>query len=240
MRWRRSCRIGLHPECICLPGLRLWNFSQPFLRLFCGILRVPGAVFRLAATDSAASAILPERSGNRRFQIDCKRNLSMKMSQIVAPALLTASIMVAGCYAPQPTTLFRTNKLPDKHWYELSESDSRIEALPAALRNSITQQRQMVETETAGGGAISPETSKKVADLDETCNGAYLISFDSIASGPTPEMNGQLESWDRRRQGDSMIFNQNLNALADEWSRFWLMEMPSSTPYDTVNTTGRF
>jgi hypothetical protein len=53
-------------------------------------------------------------------------------------------------------------------------------------------------------------------------------------------LNGQLESWDRRRQGDSMIYNQNLRMLADEWSRFWLMERPGASPYDTVNTSGRF
>jgi hypothetical protein len=37
-----------------------------------------------------------------------------------------------------------------------------------------------------------------------------------------------------------MVYNQNFRALADEWSRVWLMEMPGGTPYDTVNTTGRF
>ena len=98
----------------------------------------------------------------------------------------------------------------------------------------------MVDTESAKDGTLSAQTNKEVAELDEYCNGAYLVSFDSIASNPTPDMNGQIESYDRRRQGDSMIYNQNLRALADEWSRFWLMERPGGSPYDTVNTTGRF
>ncbi|MFM8699656.1 MAG: hypothetical protein ACKOF7_13585, partial [Phycisphaerales bacterium] len=100
--------------------------------------------------------------------------------------------------------------------------------------------RQEVEAEMAAGGTMSDATKKRVADLDETCNSAYLVSFDLIATNPTPDMNGQLESWDRRRQNDSMVYNQNLRALADEWSRLWLMETPGGTPYDTVNTTGRF
>jgi hypothetical protein len=109
----------------------------------------------------------------------------------------------------------------------------------------LTQQRQLVALEQGSeknseDKPLSPETAKKVAELDQTCNDAYLISFDSIASNPTPDLNGQFESWDRRRQNDSMIYNQNFRALADEWSRFWLMEMPGGTPYDTVNTTGRF
>ena len=164
----------------------------------------------------------------------------MKMSSITAPVLLAAALVAGGCYAPQPTTVYRSDKLPDKHWYELSDSDSRVEALPAALRSSIVQQRQLVDTESAKDGTLSAQTNKEVAELDEYCNGAYLVSFDSIASTPTPDMNGQIESYDRRRQGDSMIYNQNLRALADEWSRFWLMERPGASPYDTVNTTGRF
>jgi hypothetical protein len=164
----------------------------------------------------------------------------MKMSSITAPVLLAAALVAGGCYAPQPTSVYRTDELPDKHWYELKDSDSRIEVLPAALKSSITQQRQMVEAEMAKDGSLSAQTNKQIADLDEYCNGAYLVSFDSIASNPTPDLNGQLESWDRRRQGDSMIYNQNLRMLADEWSRFWLMERPGASPYDTVNTSGRF
>jgi hypothetical protein len=167
---------------------------------------------------------------------------------IAAPALMSAMMtvmVVGGCYAPQPTELYRTEKLPSEHWYTLDEDDSRVEALPHALRNSLTQQRQLVALEQGSENnsedkPLSPETAKKVAELDQTCNDAYLISFDSIASNPTPDLNGQFESWDRRRQNDSMVYNQNFRALADEWSRFWLMEMPGGTPYDTVNTTGRF
>ena len=166
---------------------------------------------------------------------------------IAAPALMSAMMtvmVVGGCYVPQPTELYRTEKLPSEHWYTLSESDSRVEALPHALRNSLTQQRQLVALEEGSNEnskrPLSPDTVKKVAELDQTCNDAYLISFDSIASNPTPDLNGQFESWDRRRQNDSMVYNQNFRALADEWSRFWLMEMPGGTPYDTVNTTGRF
>ena len=164
----------------------------------------------------------------------------MTLSRLAAPALLVASIAVAGCYTPQPTTLYGSADLPDTHWYELSDGDKRVKALPAALQNSLTKQRQEVEAELAAGGAMSDSTKKRVADLDETCNSAYLVSFDLIATNPTPDMNGQLESWDRRRQNDSMVYNQNLRALADEWSRIWLMEKPGGTPYDTVNTTGRF
>lgn len=163
---------------------------------------------------------------------------------IAAPALMSAMLAVGGCYAPQPTELYRTEKLPKEHWYALDEDDSRVEALPHALRNSLTQQRQLIAleegTDKNAKKSLSAETTKKVAELDQTCNDAYLISFDTIATNPTPDLNGQFESWDRRRQNDSMIYNQNFRALADEWSRFWLMEMPGGTPYDTVNTTGRF
>lgn len=164
----------------------------------------------------------------------------MKTSTLLAPALLASALGLAGCYAPQPTTLYRSDKLPETHWYEVKESDSRIEVLPAALRQALVQQRQEVADEMAKDGQLSAAMNKKIADLDESCNGAFLVSFDSVASNPTPEMNGQLESWDRRRQNDSMVYDQNLRALADEWSRVWLMERPGSTPYDTVNTTGRF
>ena len=131
---------------------------------------------------------------------------------IAAPALMSAMMtvmVVGGCYAPQPTELYRTEKLPSEHWYTLDEDDSRVEALPHALRNSLTQQRQLVALEQGSEKnseekPLSPETAKKVAELDQTCNDAYLISFDSIASNPTPDLNGQFESWDRRRQNDSM------------------------------------
>jgi hypothetical protein len=164
----------------------------------------------------------------------------MKTSTFAAPKLVAAILLAGGCYAPQPTTLWRQDELPDKHWYELSEDDKRIKALAPALQNSITQQRQLVAAEMEKNGSLSPDTRKKVGDLDETCNGAYLVSFDTIANNPTPELNGQFESWDRRRQGDSMVYSENLRMLADEWSRFMLMERPGGSPYDTVNTTGRF
>lgn len=164
----------------------------------------------------------------------------MKTSALTFPAFIAATLFAAGCYSPQPTTLWRQNDLPSKHWYELSDDDGRIKVLAPALQNSIVQQRQMVATELTKDGTLSPATTKKISDLDETCNGAYLVSFDSIANNPTPELNGQFESWDRRRQGDSMVYSENLRMLADEWSRIWLMERPGGSPYDTVNTTGRF
>lgn len=164
----------------------------------------------------------------------------MTLSRIVAPVALAVSALVGGCYSPQPTELYGSEDLPKEHWYELSEGDSRVKALPAALRNALTKQRQDIAAELANSGATSDESKKKIADLDESCNTAYVVSFDRIASNPTPDMNGQLESWDRRRENDSMVYNQNLRALADEWSRIWLMERPGGTPYDTVNTTGRF
>jgi hypothetical protein len=163
----------------------------------------------------------------------------MKPSRLAVPFVLAVSAL-QGCYTPQPTTLYRSENLPETHWYALEAGDSRIKVLPAALQNAVTQQRQEVAAEMADKGAVSTELSKKIADLDETCNGAYLVSFDAIATNPTPDLNGQFESWDRRRQNDSMVYNQNLRSLADEWSRFWLMERPGGTPYDTVNTTGRY
>jgi len=164
----------------------------------------------------------------------------MKLSSLAAPVALASALVVGGCYAPQPTTLYGSDKLPDTHWYELSEGDSMVEALPAALQNALKKQRQEVEAEKANSENLSDAMKKRIADLDETCNSAYIVSFDRIATNPTPDMNGQLESWDSRRQNDSMIYNQNLRALADEWSRVWLMERPGGTPYNTVNTTGRF
>ena len=92
----------------------------------------------------------------------------MKMSSITAPVLLAAALAAGGCYTPQPTTLYRSDKLPDKHWYELSDSDSRVEALPAALRSSLVQQRQLVDTESAKDGTLSAQTNKEVAELLET------------------------------------------------------------------------
>ena len=164
----------------------------------------------------------------------------MTLSRIVAPAALAVSALLAGCYSPQPTTLEGSDKLPDEHWYELSDGDSRVKSLPAALRNALVKQRQEVTTELANGGETSESTKKRIADLDEACNTAYVVSFEVIASNPTPDMNGQLESWDRRRENDAMVDDQNFRALADEWSRLWLMERPGGTPYNTVNTTGRF
>jgi hypothetical protein len=97
-----------------------------------------------------------------------------------------------------------------------------------------------VAAEMSSKGELSVETKKSISDLNEACNHAYLTSFDMIASNPTPDLNGQFESWDKRRLNDSMVYNQNLRAMADSWSRFWLMDQPDPTPYNTVNTTGRF
>jgi uncharacterized protein YerC len=162
----------------------------------------------------------------------------MKMSRLAVPALL-AALAVAGCYAPQPTTVFRSGDLPKEHWFELAETEGRVKTLPDALQNALVQQRQEVAADLKQNGAISNATLKRVADLDEACNGAYLVSLASVTANPTPEMNGQFETFDDRRRNDALVYNANLRALADEWSRVWLMEMPGGTPYDNVNSTGR-
>jgi hypothetical protein len=97
-----------------------------------------------------------------------------------------------------------------------------------------------VNDEMAATGTISAETRKRIDDLNERCNSAYLTSFDLIASNPTPGLNGYSETWDARRYNDVSVYNQNLRALADEWSRLWLVNYPSGTPYNTYNPTGRF
>ena len=66
----------------------------------------------------------------------------MTMSRLCLPATIAALAVLGGCYAPQPTTLYRSDDLPDTHWYELKEGDSRVKSLPAALQNSLVQQRQ--------------------------------------------------------------------------------------------------
>jgi hypothetical protein len=162
----------------------------------------------------------------------------MKMSRLAVPALL-AALAVAGCYAPQPTTVFRSGDLPKEHWFELPETEGRVKTLPDALQNALVQQRQEVAADLKQNGVISNTTLKRVADLDEACNGAYLVSLASVTSNPTPEMNGQFETFDDRRRNDALVYNANFRALADEWSRVWLMEMPGGTPYDNVNSTGR-
>ena len=83
----------------------------------------------------------------------------MKLSSIAVPALLAITV-IGGCYSPQPTTLYRSDKLPETHWYALEASDSRIKVLPAALQNSITQQRQEVAAEMQEKGAVSTEMSE--------------------------------------------------------------------------------
>ncbi len=165
---------------------------------------------------------------------------SIKSSCLLSAAFLASATLLSGCYTPQPTTLYGAEDLPKQDWYTLSESSSEVKTLPAALRNALEQQRQEVAAEQSSKGELTAQTKKRISDLNEACNGAFLVSFDNIATNPTPELNGQFETWDRRRQNDSMVFNQNLRALADEWSYVWLMERPGGTPYDTVNTTGRY
>ena len=60
----------------------------------------------------------------------------MKTSALTFPAFIAATLFAAGCYSPQPTTLWRQNDLPSKHWYELSDDDGRIKVLAPALQNS--------------------------------------------------------------------------------------------------------
>jgi hypothetical protein len=162
----------------------------------------------------------------------------MKMTSPIVPALL-AALTLGGCYAPQPTTLFRSGDYPDQHWFELPATEGRVKSLPEALQNALVQQRQEVAGELSSGGVITSATKQRIADLDEACNGAYVVSFSSVTANPTPELNGQFESWDDRRRNDAMVYNQNFRMLADEWSRFWLMERPGGSAYDLVNTTGR-
>jgi hypothetical protein len=173
----------------------------------------------------------------------------MTLSRLAAPALLVASIAVAGCYTPQPTTLYRQDKaLSDEEvlemarcWSDWGRSNSDVwKSLSDNRRARLNQVWTKAHSEMLRDGKMSPETKQMVINETDQLNTELIVSFDAIASNPTPDMNGQLESWDRRRQNDSMVYNQNLRALADEWSRVWLMEKPGGTPYDTVNTTGRF
>jgi hypothetical protein len=166
----------------------------------------------------------------------------MKSSLLLAASIVASASVLTGCYSPQPTDeqLHGYQDLPKADWYTLSDSSSEVKSLPAPLRNAMVRQRQEVDSEMTAKGALSQETQKRIKDMNENCNAAFLTSADNILSNPTPDLNGQFESWDKRRVNDSMIYSQNLRALADEWSRFWLMERPGGTPYDTVNTSGRF
>jgi len=171
---------------------------------------------------------------------------------IAAPALMSAMMtvmVVGGCYAPQPTELYRTDELLTdteyvemaRCWTELSRSNyNEWKSYSENEKIRVNQLWTKVHQEMLERGELTPATRTAMRDTAEYFNTKKLVSFDTIASNPTPDLNGQFESWDRRRQNDSMIYNQNFRALADEWSRFWLMEMPGGTPYDTVNTTGRF
>jgi hypothetical protein len=152
---------------------------------------------------------------------------------------LSAVLLAGGCYTPQPTTLYGSGDLPKQDWYTLNADAGEVKTLPAALQQSLADQRVAVANELAAKGELSADTHKRIQDLNEACNSAYLVSFDVIATNPTPGLNGYAETWDMRRVNDSMIFNQNLRALADEWSWFWLMDQPDPTGFNTVNTTGR-
>ena len=170
---------------------------------------------------------------------------------IAAPALMSAMLAVGGCYAPQPTMadLYGSDKiLTDQEylemarcWLDSERSNYKVwSSLSENKRETLNQLWTKVHQEMLERGELTPATRTAMRDTAEYFNTKKLVSFDTIASNPTPDLNGQFESWDRRRQNDSMVYNQNFRALADEWSRFWLMEMPGGTPYDTVNTTGRF
>ena len=173
---------------------------------------------------------------------------------IAAPALMSAMLAVGGCYAPQPTMadLYGSDKiLTDQEylemarcWLDSERSNYKVwSSLSENKRETLNQLWTKGHQEILDRGQMSSDT---LTNLKSVCDGIRdevryePVSFDAIASNPTPDLNGQFESWDRRRQNDSMVYNQNFRALADEWSRFWLMEMPGGTPYDTVNTTGRF
>ncbi len=173
----------------------------------------------------------------------------MKVSRFCLPATVAALAVLGGCYAPQPTTLYRSDEvLSDEEylemargWMDLSRANyGEWTSLSVNQRVTINQLWTKAHQEMIANGKISPGTRQALSAFADFRNTEKLVSFDAIASNPTPDMNGQLESWDRRRQGDSMIYNENLRALADEWSRFWLMERPGGTPYNTVNTSGRF
>ena len=173
----------------------------------------------------------------------------MRMSRFCLPATVAALAVLGGCYTPQPTTLYRSDEMLSdeeylemaRSWMDLSRSNyGEWKSLSDNQRVMINQIWTKAHQEMIANGKISPDTRKALSAFADFRNTERLVSFDAIASNPTPDMNGQLESWDRRRENDSMVYNQNLRALADEWSRVWLMERPGGTPYDTVNTTGRF
>ncbi len=165
----------------------------------------------------------------------------MKPFHIASTSVVLAAMLLAGgCYTAQPTTLYGSDDLPKQDWYTLPAGSSEVNKLPPALQNALADQRLAVSNEIGAKGAISPDTTKRISELNEACNTALLVSFDMVATNPTPGLNGASETWDMRRRNDSMIFNQNLRAMADEWSRFWLMDQPGPTPYNDVNTTGRF
>ena len=165
----------------------------------------------------------------------------MKSALLLAATLVATSVLT-GCYSPQPTDeqLYGYKDLPKEHWYLLPADDSRRVALPKSIQDRLCVVWKRATEDEGKLGKVSPETQKQIDDSDQLCNSLYLTSADVILSNPTPDLNGQFESWDKRRVNDSMIYSQNLRALADEWSRFWLMERPGGTPYDTVNTSGRF
>ncbi len=165
----------------------------------------------------------------------------MKSFLTASSSLALAAVLLAtGCYSPQPTTIYGTADLPKEDWYTLSEKSDLVQSLNPAWQAALAEQRAAVATEIAAKGEISSDTRKRINDLNESCNSVYLVSFNTIATQPTPGLNGFAETYDLRRENDVMIYNQNLRALSDEWSRFWLVDQPGGTPYNTINTTGRF
>lgn len=189
----------------------------------------------------------------------------MTLSRIVAPVALAVSALVGGCYSPQPSfsedvalpayaegdaeaakqvneEIMARDRVPNAtdYWFLLPRSGPTFRALPRPNQDSLNSLWTRYHTEIGASGTISSKTRELIESSAASSRTALVVSFDQICTNPTPEMNGQLESFDARRSSDSLIYNQNLRAMADEWSRIWLMERPGGTPYNTVNTSGRF
>ena len=171
----------------------------------------------------------------------------MTLSRLAAPALLVASSSFAlgGCYMRQPTYGDVIDEAcasadTEKEFFLLPRESKTFKGFSAGRQRDLNDLWKQYHTELGRDGKISPATQAWIDRSDAECRTALTVSFDAICANPTPEMNGQLESYDARRRNDTLIYNENLRALADEWSRAWLMEKPGGTPYNTVNTSGRF
>jgi hypothetical protein len=169
----------------------------------------------------------------------------MNPSRLV-PALLLTPLVLGGCYSRQPTYDDLIEEATAKadheaeHFFLLSRNSSTFKSLSKGKQAELNDLWRQYHKELGETGRISGDTRNWIDRTDAECRTALVVSFDQVAANPTPEMNGQLESYDARRRNDAMVENENLRALADEWSRVWLMERPGGSPYNTVNTTGRF